>query len=274
MRILFLTLILWIVVLQKSNAQYISRSEPDPSFNCPVICQGGTLQLKVFQIQNFPAGTQIQALLSNANGSFASGTQILPVNQYSNNNGSSWTNGPYLFSSNINDLLIRVVIPVSTPIGSAYTIKMRASTGYISNDLFQCSGGNVINVIPANVPLPAVAQTQSGNGQWIGHVYTWTPTTSSALNSPSLIASQDFFNTVSVMESYRFGKITGTVGVNLTMGNIGESKFQSLSSLNSYRTIRQSVLFNLVNSSLAASNTSVSAHAPRSSLLMTTISTF
>jgi gliding motility-associated-like protein len=195
MRILFLTLILWIVVLQKSNAQYISRSEPDPSFNCPVVCQGGTLQLKVFQIENFPNGTQIQALLSNAVGSFATGSQILPVAQFSNNNGTTWNNGPYLFSSNTNNLLIRITIPVSTSIGAGYTIKMRASTGYTSNDLFQCSGGNAINVIAANSPLSPVSQNQSGNGQWIGHVYTWTPTISSVLSSPSLIATQDFFNT-------------------------------------------------------------------------------
>ena len=171
----------------------MSLSQPDPSFNCPVVCQGGALQLKVFQIQNFPAGTQIQALLSNASGSFANGTQILPVGQYSTNNGSSWTNGPYLFSSNINDLLIRVTIPITTPVGSAYSIKMRASTGYTSNDLFQCNGGNVINVIPANVPLPNLPQTQSGSGQWIGHLYNWTPTTGGILNTPTLIAAQNFF---------------------------------------------------------------------------------
>ncbi len=193
MRNLIIVLLLHCLVSGSVFSQYLSLCQPDPSFNCPVVCQGGTLQLKVFQIQNFPAGTQIQALLSNASGSFASGTQILPINQYSTNNGTSWTNGPYLFSSNTNDLLIRVVIPVSTPVGSGYTIKMRASTGYTSNDLFQCSGGNVINVIAANVPLPSVAQTEAGNGQWIGHLYNWTATTGGILNTPSLIAAQNFF---------------------------------------------------------------------------------
>jgi len=193
MRSLIFFLCLCLLGLESSFSQYLSLCQPDPSFNCPVVCQGGTLQLKVFQIQNFPAGTQIQALLSNASGSFASGTQILPFAQYSTNNGSSWTNGPYLFSSNANDLIFRVVIPVSTPVGSAYTIKMRASTGYTSNDLFQCSGGNAINVIPANTPLPPVAQTQSGTGQWIGHIYNWTATTGGILNTPALIAAQNFF---------------------------------------------------------------------------------
>ncbi len=193
MRPLIFILSLYLLGNGSLFSQYLSLCQPDPSFNCPVVCQGGTLQLKVFQIQNFPTGTQIQALLSNASGSFANGTQILPVAQYSNNNGSSWANGPYLFSSNINDLLVRVTIPVTTPVGSAYTIKMRASTGYTSNDLFQCSGGNVINVIPANVPLPALPQAQSGIGQWIGHLYNWTPTTGGILNTPALIAAQNFF---------------------------------------------------------------------------------
>lgn len=50
-------------------------------------------------------------------------------------------------------------------------------------------------------------------------------------NSSMINFDKDFFNTLSLMESYQFGKITGTVGVNLTMGNIGESNFKSLSTL-------------------------------------------
>ncbi len=50
-------------------------------------------------------------------------------------------------------------------------------------------------------------------------------------NSSMINFDKDFFNTFSLMESYSFGKITGTVGVNLTMGNIGDSKFTSLSTL-------------------------------------------
>ena len=50
-------------------------------------------------------------------------------------------------------------------------------------------------------------------------------------NSSMMNFDKDFFNTTSVMESYQFGKITGTAGVNYTMGNLGDSKFQSLSTL-------------------------------------------
>lgn len=50
-------------------------------------------------------------------------------------------------------------------------------------------------------------------------------------NSSMMNFEKDFFNTTSIMESYQYGKMTGTIGVNYTMGNIGESKFQSLSTL-------------------------------------------
>jgi hypothetical protein len=61
--------------------------------------------------------------------------------------------------------------------------------------------------------------------------YRHKKSTTILANSSMINFDKDFFNTVSVMESHQFGKITGTVGVNLTMGNIGESKFQSLSTL-------------------------------------------
>ena len=53
-------------------------------------------------------------------------------------------------------------------------------------------------------------------------------------NSSMINFDKDFFNTFSLMESYQFGKITATIGANLTMGNIGESKFQSISTLGGF----------------------------------------
>ena len=50
-------------------------------------------------------------------------------------------------------------------------------------------------------------------------------------NSSMLNFDKDFFNTTSLMESYKIKKYTLTVGVNLTTGNLGDSKFQSLSGL-------------------------------------------
>ena len=58
--------------------------------------------------------------------------------------------------------------------------------------------------------------------------------TSIIANSMMINFEKDFFNTVSLMESYQYKKLTTTVGVNLTTGNIGESKFQSISTLGGF----------------------------------------
>jgi hypothetical protein len=58
--------------------------------------------------------------------------------------------------------------------------------------------------------------------------------TSIIANSMMINFEKDFFNTVSLMESYQYKKLTTTLGVNLTTGNIGESKFQSVSTLGGF----------------------------------------
>ena len=58
--------------------------------------------------------------------------------------------------------------------------------------------------------------------------------TSIIANSMMINFEKDFFNTVSLMESYQYKKLTTTLGVNLTTGNIGESKFQSISTLGGF----------------------------------------
>lgn len=190
---LFFTFILSMFTALAANAQYISRSET-PNFTCPVVCAGGTITLKVFQIQNLPAGSQIQVFLSSPTGSFAAGTSTLPVSQFSTNQGTTWQNGPYTYTSNINDLFIRAIIPVAATPSSNYTLKIRASTGYVSNDLFQCNGGNNFTITAPVAVLPPVNQNDYGINQWIGHVYNWIPTTSNLLNTPALISAQSFFS--------------------------------------------------------------------------------
>lgn len=187
-----LSILLFIPII--GSAQYISRSEPIP-YACPAVCASGRIILKIPQIDNLPAGSVIQALLSNAAGSFSSGTQTLNATRYSLNQGNNWTNGSYTFTGNITNLYFEITIPGTTPPGNGYTIKIKASTGYTSNDLFQCSGGNVITVTPYITPLAQIPQNQQGIGNWIGHVYTWTPTTSSLLNTPALLNAQTFFGT-------------------------------------------------------------------------------
>ena len=55
--------------------------------------------------------------------------------------------------------------------------------------------------------------------------------TSIIANSSMLNFEKDFFNTTSIMESYKYKNITGTLGVNYTTGNLGSARFQSLSAL-------------------------------------------
>lgn len=58
--------------------------------------------------------------------------------------------------------------------------------------------------------------------------------TSIIANSSMLNFDKDFFNTTSIMESYKYKKYTATLGVNYTTGNLGRSKFQSLSALGGF----------------------------------------
>ena len=55
--------------------------------------------------------------------------------------------------------------------------------------------------------------------------------TTTVANSTMLNTQKDLFNTISIMESYKSGKFTFTMGQNITTGKLGESKFKSLSTL-------------------------------------------
>jgi len=200
-----------------ASAQYISRSEPVP-YACPLVCAGGTIVLKIPQIDNLPIGSIIQALLSNASGSFASGTQTLNASRYSLNQGNNWTNGSYTFSGNITNLYIEITIPGSTPPGNGYTIKIKASTGFTSTDLFQCSSNNAITVTPYVPPLAQVPQNQLGTGNWIAHLYTWTPTTGSLLNTAALINAQSFFTSANYQGHVLYTPLTFDLNLSTSGG--------------------------------------------------------
>lgn len=234
----FLLFLTGFLLSKTVEGQYISRSEPVP-YVCPVVCQGGTLLLKVNQIENLPVGCTVQAQLSNAVGGFGAGAQILEASEFSTNLGATWQAGPYVFSSNINNLYMRVVVPLATAVGNQYTIRMRASTGYVSNDLYQCGGSNTITVTTYTVPLPMVTENTYGFGEWIGHVYTWTPTTGGLLNTPALINAQNFFNTSNYQGHVAYnslpfdvnftstGGVPGTVndGTSIDCGNVLTQNF-------------------------------------------------
>jgi hypothetical protein len=61
--------------------------------------------------------------------------------------------------------------------------------------------------------------------------YRYKKSTTIVANSSMMNFDKDFFNTLSIMESYQIKKVTTTIGVNYTIGNLGDSKFQSFSTL-------------------------------------------
>ena len=176
-----------------AKSQYMSRSQPVP-FACPTVCPGSIITLEVFQVQSLNVGDTIQAWLSNASGSFSSGTYTLNSTAFSINTGTTWTPGAYRYTADINNLYIQVTMPANLPAGTGYTIKMKTSSGYVAGDLFSCSGSNYITVTSAYPTLGTLPIAAVGNNQWIGHVYSWVATTTQPLFTTQLVSAQDFFN--------------------------------------------------------------------------------
>lgn len=179
-----------------TQAQYISLTQlPDNS--CPTVCPGSTLVLEVYEVQDLNTGDTVQALFSNASGSFGSGTTTLNCTEYSLNLGSTWISGPYIFSTNVTNLYFEITIPANFPTGSNYTIEMKSSSGYVSSGLFRCSSSNAyINVTSAYATLASLPANSVGTDRWIGSVYTWNTDIpqGTLLNTPTLIDSVDFFD--------------------------------------------------------------------------------
>ena len=176
-----------------AQAQYISTCETVP-FGCPALCGGGILAVRIFQVQRLPNGVTVQAELSDANGNFGGGSQVLPVSQYSTNGGNTYTNGPYTFSGDVSDLYARFIVPATTAVGANYNMRIRASNGFHSSDNFRCPNGGHISITSSSPALPPVPQDAEGQNQWIGHIYAWNPTTSSPLVAPALVNAQSFFS--------------------------------------------------------------------------------
>jgi hypothetical protein len=176
-----------------AGSQYISRSQPVP-FNCPSVCPGSQIELEVFQVQNLNVGDTLLVWLSNPSGSFNSGTTTITPDSFSLN-GTTWTSGPYLFSSNINNLYLIITIPAGVTPGDSFTILMETSSGFVASDYFSCSGTNYIAATPAYATLPSLPPNVEGTGYWNASVFTWVPDTDVLLTTPALVAMQDFYDT-------------------------------------------------------------------------------
>ena len=189
-----LSLLLAIGACLPAMAQpYISTCETVP-FACPTLCAGNTLLLRIFQVLRLPVGSEVQAELSDANGNFGAGSQFLPIDAYHVNVGSTFTPGPYIWTRDVAELYAKFTIPANTPAGTLYNLRIRSSSGFASPDNFHCPGNNHIIVTSPSPALPPIAHDSQGQNKWIGHIYTWNPTTSDPLVTPVLIAAQNFFD--------------------------------------------------------------------------------
>ncbi|MES2389425.1 MAG: gliding motility-associated C-terminal domain-containing protein, partial [Bacteroidota bacterium] len=210
------------LLFSKAEAQYISLSETVP-FTCPVVCTGGSFTVKIFQVQRLPNGSEVQAELSDANGIFGAGSQNLSVAAYSTNGGTNYTNGPYTFRGDVSDLMARFIIPAGTLPGTGYNMRIRSSSGYHSSDNFRCPGQGHITVVAGSSPLPPVTQTTSGDGQWVGHIYTWVPTTAGPINTPTLVDAQHFFDSVNYKGHARYDSLSLDISFSTTGGVPGSA---------------------------------------------------
>lgn len=191
-RVLSMALVVLACLAHPVSAQYISTCETVP-FQCPLVCSGGNFTVRVFQVQRLPTGAQVLGELSDPSGNFGAGSQILPISAYSTNSGGTYTPGPYTFRGDVSDLFARFVIPATTPPGSGYNFRIRSSSGFVAQDNFRCPGNGRISVTPGGTTLPPVPQTAEGTNQWIGHVYSWVPTTSNPLTTDALVNAQTIF---------------------------------------------------------------------------------
>ncbi len=213
-----------------AKAQFIDIAEPVP-FGCPSACAGSTLILKIFHVQNLPIGATVQALLSNASGSFVSGTTLINSNRFSTVSANGpWTLGSYTFSGNTNDLFFELTLPAAQAPGTNYNIRFRSAVApFTTGNSLNLPGGTCsgLTITPAYTPLSSIASTTIGNGQWIAHAYTWTSTTSAVLSTPNLIAQQNFFGSNNykghfLKNSLNFDlNFTGTSGSGKMPGAVG-----------------------------------------------------
>ena len=179
-----------------SKAQFIDIAESVP-FGCPSVCAGGTIVLKIFNIQNLPFGAPVQAVLSSPTGSFASGITYINSNRFSTVSATGpWTNGAYTFSGNLTNLYFELTVPSNAIPSNTYNIRFRSAVApFTQGNTLNLPGGTCsgLSITPSYTPLAAVAQTAIGSGAWIAHAYTWTSTTGAALTTPALIQQQTFF---------------------------------------------------------------------------------
>lgn len=190
----FLTGLLTIVLLQAlpAHAQFIAQPQPLMGV-CPNICPGAIFGISLPAVQDLASGTEILAELSDPNGSFTSGTSLLPSIGWTLTLGGSFTPGTYRFAGNVNSLQLQFRVPNDAPAGNGYTLRMRTSAGYVGQTTLQCVGSQ-FTVLPGGPRLAAVPQNTFGQNRWYAHLYSWDRPQEGIILDSAAAASYNFFN--------------------------------------------------------------------------------
>lgn len=173
--------VLALLLALPAQAQFIAQPQPIQGV-CPTLCPGSTFGISLPAVQDLGSGTEILTELSDPNGSFASGTTILPSIGWTLTLGGSFTSGTYRFTGTVNNLQLQFRIPNDAPAGNGYTLRMRTSAGYRGQTTLQCVGSQ-FTVLPGGPRLASVPQNTFGQNRWFAHLYTWDRPSEEPLDS-------------------------------------------------------------------------------------------
>ena len=204
-------------------AQFVAITQTEPFSNPASVCAGGVMTFRLNSLQNLNSGSIIKMELSNVGGTFPG--IILTTIEYSFDN-ITYIPGDFIWTSNIVNSFIRVNIPFGAILGAGYNARAVSSSPNITG----IGNNNSITITPPIVTIPTVAQNTYGIGEWFGHVYSWTPTTGSQLNTPALVAAQSFFSST----NYKGHVVKNSLSFDdnfLSTGFLGSASFYNQSSV-------------------------------------------
>jgi len=204
-------------------AQFVDITQNEPFANPTSVCAGGVLTFRLNNLQNLNNGCIIKMELSALGGGFP-GTVLTTVEHSFNN--TTWITGDFIWTSNVTNSYIRVNVPASAVAGIGYNARAVSSAPNMAGS----GNNNSITITAPIVTIPIVPETDYGIGEWFGHVYSWTPTTTSYINTAALVASQNFFATT----NYKGHVVKSTLSFDdnfISSGFLGATGFYNQTSI-------------------------------------------
>jgi|GEM_PF-2887926 len=154
------------------------------------LCSGGSVTVRIGGLLGLKTGAELKALVISP-----TFTDSLPVAQYSTTPGGPYLPGPYIYNGDVPDLYVRLNIPTTLPLGDGYRLQFKTTLNTDTANYLRCAGGGLytLRVVEPPRTVPAVPQTAFGQNQWIGHMYTYSPTTTGEI-TPVLVPLQNFYD--------------------------------------------------------------------------------